>query len=218
MFSGNGARVVLNALASVTDLNVISAPQILVLDNQTAALQVGDQVPVPVQQVVGLEDVDRIINAIEFRDTGTILLVTPRVNTSGLVTLEVEQEVSDAVPTISSGIDAPTIQRRLIQTTVAVESGETLALGGLIRDRNSRGRTGVPLLMEIPILGNLFRRTTDETERTEILVLITPRVVRNTADARAVTSELRRRLHSLAPLEARIRAPVVPPGVPDLGG
>lgn len=220
VFDSDNARAVLSAIDSVTDLEVISAPQVLVLDNQTAVLQVGDQVPVAVQQVVGVTDPDApVVNTVEFRDTGTILLVTPRVNASGLVTLEVEQEVSDAVRTITSGIDSPTIQRRLIQTTVAVESGETLALGGLIRDRNSRTRSGVPLLMDIPILGALFRRTTDDQERSEILVLITPRVVRNTEDARQVTDELRRRLRSLAPLEAKIHAPgakAAPPPRPRL--
>jgi general secretion pathway protein D len=212
--SGADARVVLNALASITDLNVISAPQLLVIDNQTAVLQVGDQVPIATQQVIGVEDPDAPVrNSIEYRDTGTILLVTPRVNAGGLVTLEVEQEISDAVQTVTSGLESPTIQRRLVQTTVAVQSGETLALGGLIRDRNERTRAGVPLLMDIPILGNLFRRNNNDASRTEILILITPRVVRNELDARQVTNELRQRMRTIAPLEGRVGpAPLAPRG------
>ena len=210
LFSGYGGdvRVVLNALTEITDVRVISSPQLMVLDNQTARLQVGDQVPIATQSAVSISDPDApIVNSIQFRDTGVILEVTPRVNASGLVVLDVFQEVSDVIATTTSDIDSPTIQQRSISSTVAVQSGDTVALGGLIRDRDEDSVTGVPLLSSIPVLGNLFKTTQTQTRRTELLVLITPRVVRDRREALEVTDELRRRLRTLEPLEQRIQAP-----------
>ena len=207
-FSGGDARVVLNALTEITDVRVISSPQLMVLDNQSARLQVGDQVPIATQSAVTVDDPDApIVNSIQFRDTGVILEVTPRVNASGLVVLDVFQEVSDVIATTTSDIDSPTIQQRSIESTVAVQSGDTVALGGLIKDRDEESVTGVPLLSSIPLLGNLFKTTDTEVRRTELLVLITPRVVRDRREALEVTDELRRRLSSLGPLEQLIQAP-----------
>jgi len=207
LFSGSDARVVLNALTEITDVRVISSPQLMVLDNQSARLQVGDQVPIATQSSVTVSDPDApIVNSIQFRDTGVILEVTPRVNASGLVVLDVLQEVSDVIETTTSDIDSPTIQQRSIESTVAVQSGDTVALGGLIRDREEESVSGVPLLSSIPVLGNLFKTTQTLVRRTELLVLITPRVVRDRREALEVTDELRRRLESLGSLEQRIQA------------
>jgi general secretion pathway protein D len=204
-FAGGDAQAVLNLLTSVTELKVISSPQIMVLDNQSARLQVGDEVPIATQSSVSVTDPEApIVNSIEFRDTGVILDVTPRVNAGGLVEMEVSQEVSTVTETTSSDIDSPTIQTRNIETTVAVQSGDTIALGGLIQDDRSEGYTGVPLLSSIPILGNLFKTQSEATTRRELLVLITPRVVTNQQEARDVTEELRRRLKSLSGLESKI--------------
>ena len=207
------ARVVLSALSDITEVNVISSPLLMVLDNQTARLQVGDQVPVLTTQSTGsgtdvvVDDdviVRDVINNVEMIDTGVILEVTPRVNASGLVVMDIIQEVSDAIRTTTSDIESPTIQQRLIQSTVAVQSGATVALGGLIRDRTEESEEGLPLLSQIPILGNLFKTTSDLSTRTELLVLITPRVVRNQNEAKEVTDELRRRMHTVVPLELEI--------------
>lgn len=208
VFSPSDARVVLNALTEITDVQVISSPQLMVLDNQSARLQVGDQVPIATQSAVSVTDSNApVVNSIEFRDTGVILAVTPRVNAGGLVTLEVRQEVSDVVATTTSQLNSPTIQQRSIESTVAVQSGDTIALGGLIQDRNQEAQSGVPLLSEIPILGNLFKTTDERKRRTELLVLITPRVVRDRGEAKDVTEELRRRLSGIEPLEMKIKAP-----------
>jgi general secretion pathway protein D len=207
-FSGTDARVALNALTEITDVRVISSPQLMVLDNQTARLQVGDEVPIATQSAISTDDSDaRIVNEIQFRDTGVILEVTPRVNASGLIVLDVLQEVSDVIATTTSEIDSPTIQQRVIQTTVAVQSGDTIALGGLIRDREEDSISGIPLLSSIPVLGHLFKKTGKIVRRVELLVLITPRIVRNRREALEVTDELRRRLSTLGPLEKRIQAP-----------
>jgi len=198
LFDSGDARVTLSALDEITDVTVVSSPQLMVLDNQSARLQVGDQVPVPVQQSVSTVDPDApIVNSIQFEDTGVILNVTPHVNASGLVVLDVTQEVSDVVPTTTSGIDAPTIQQREITSSVAVQTGATIALGGLIQDRSTDTETGIPLLMQIPWLGNLFKSRSITNERTELLVLLTPKVVRDPAESREVTQELRRRLQGL---------------------
>jgi len=163
-------------------------------------------VPIATQSAVSTIDPDApIVNEIQQRDTGVILTVTPRVNSGGLVTLEIEQEISDVVPTITSGINSPTIRQRRIQTVVAVQNGETVALGGLIRETRDRGKAGIPILHEIPIIGSLFGASTDSRERTELLVVITPRVVRNSADARQITEDLRKRLRSISPLDRRIQ-------------
>ena len=197
----------LNALDSVTDVNIISSPQLMVLDNHTATLQVGDQVPFATQSAVSVEDPGApIVNTIQQVDTGVILSVTPRVNPGGLVIMEIEQEVSEAVTTTSSTSTAsPTIRRSKISTTVAVQSGETVALGGLIQDTRTRKTQGIPLLSRLPIIGPLFGSKQDDTDRTELLVLITPRVVRNMEEARRVTDELRRRVRAVRPLGERIR-------------
>lgn len=198
------AQVALNALASITDVKVISSPSLMVLDNQTAVLQVGDEVPIVTQQSVTNSLTTPIFNSVTFRDTGVILRVTPRVNDSGLVLLEIEQEVSNVVGTITSGIDSPTIQQRRIETTVAVNDGESLALAGLIEDSVTRTSAGVPFISRVPVLGNLFKTESDNDDRTELLVIITPRVIRNMDEARKVTDEYRQRLNSLLSLEERL--------------
>lgn len=210
LFATNDVRLVLNALTQITDINVISSPQLLVLDNEPARLQVGDQVPISVRSSTSVIDPDApVVNEIEYRDTGVILDIVPRVNANGMVVLDIIQEVSDVVASTSNvtltETVTPTISQRRIASTVAVSSGETVALGGLIRDTHTESVTGIPLLSDIPILGNLFKTTSDVQRRTELLVLLTPRVVRDSNDARTVTNELRRRLRALEGLPPLIQ-------------
>ncbi len=193
-------RVVLNMLASENKLNVLSSPSLMVLDNQTAYINVGDEIPIPTRQSTSnLDSVAPTVNEIVYRNTGVSLSVTPRVNAGGLVTMEVEQEVSDAVPTTSSDLNAPTIQQRHVTTVVAVHSGETVILGGLIRDTVTQNESGIPFLYKIPFIGKLFGQTTDSSRRTELLILITPRAVTNKAEARSITAEFRNKLNAVAP-------------------
>jgi general secretion pathway protein D len=188
-------RLAINALNDITDVNVISSPSLMVLDNRTATLQVGDEVPIATQQAKGVVAPDApIVNAISFRNTGVILSVTPRVSDSGRVILDIEQEVSNVVPTTSSGIDSPTIQQRKIKTTVSVLDGESLTLGGLMQERDTLNRKQVPLAGDIPVIGNLFKHKDDRIARTELLIIITPRVVHNDQQASAATEEFRQQL------------------------
>ncbi|RLJ60743.1 general secretion pathway protein D [Litoreibacter meonggei] len=195
MFQGASTAVTLNALSSITDVNVVSSPSLLVLDNQEALLQIGDEVPIATQQVVDTANANApVVNTISFRDTGIILKVKPRVSSSGRVVLDIEQEVSSVSSTTTSGIDSPTISQRKITTTVAVDNGQTIALGGLIQESQNKTKSKVPLAGDIPLLGNLFKRKGDKVAKTELLVLITPRVIRNGSEAKSVTAELRGRI------------------------
>lgn len=195
MFQGSSSAAALNALASVTDVNVISSPSLLVLDNQEARLQIGDQVPIATQQVRDTTNTNApIVNTISFKDTGIILTVKPRVSNSGQVVLDIEQEVSSVSATSTSGIDSPTISQRKIKTSVVISDGQTIALGGLIQDSSNTSTSGVPGISKVPLLGALFRNRKNTVRKTELLVLITPRVIRNGQESRSITAELRRRI------------------------
>lgn len=199
--NGRNIQVVLNALEDVTRVDVLSSPQILVLNNETATLQVGDQVPIATQESTSTTTSDApLVNSIQYHDTGVILKVTPHVNESGQVQMEVSQEVSDVGATTSSSLNSPTIQERKINSTVAVQDGETVALGGLIKDSRSRERTGIPVLQDIPYVGNLFGTTNNSGTRTELLVMITPHVIQGVQKLRNLTNELRQKLGATAPL------------------
>ncbi len=189
-------KVALNALAEITTVNVISAPSLMVLDNKQAVLQVGEDVPIATQSATAVTTPGApIVNSIAFRNTGVLLTVTPRVSDSGRVVLEIEQEVSDVIPTTSSKLDSPTIQQRKIKTTVAVNDGDSLALGGLIQERDTLARDQVPLIGDIPVFGNLFKNKNDTIKRTELMIFIHPTVVRNENEARQATQEFREQLN-----------------------
>jgi len=196
--SGQRITAVLSALEGVTHVDVLSSPKLMVLNNQTAVLQVGDQVPIATQSAVSTVTPGApVVNSIEYKDTGVILTVTPRVNEGGLVLMDISQEVSNVTPTTTSSLNSPTINQRKIGSTVAIQDGQTIALGGLITDNRTRGRSGIPLLQDIPVLGHLFSQDSNNDTRTELLVLITPRVVRDGRSAAAVTAELRDKLTGL---------------------
>lgn len=192
-------QVVLNALENVTHVEVISSPKIMVLNNLTATLQVGDQVPVETAQSVSTVDANApIVNSIQYEDTGVILKVTPRVNRGGVVMMDISQEVSAVdASAVTDGVNSPTIAQRKIESSIAIQDGQTVALGGLITDDKSKGKSGIPLLQDIPYLGNLFRTTNLTHDRTELIVLITPHVIDDSQKAQAITDELRRRLPSV---------------------
>jgi general secretion pathway protein D len=192
-------EVALSALGSITDVQVISAPKLLTLNNRPANLQFGDQVPVVTQTATGVRDAadPTIVNSIQLRDTGIVLKVTPRISRGGTVFVDVNQEVSSAVQTTTSGIDSPTIQQRRISSTVAVQDGDSIALGGMIRQSDTRSNSGVPVLRDIPVVGNLFSSTNNTGARTELLIFLRPRIIPNAAAAREMTEQLKRGLKYL---------------------
>ncbi len=211
-FTSSPANITISALQSVTDVRVISDPQLVVLDNQSARLQVGDIVPIVTQTAVSVTTVGApVVNSVEYRETGVILQVTPRVNSGGLVTLDIEQQVSAVVPTTSSSINSPTIQQRQIRSRVVVQDGETIGLGGLIKDSRTNSNQGLPWLTDVPVLGALFGTRNNSAQRTELLVLLTPRVIQDQRGARALTEDMRAKFGRLGSVPHK-RDPIAPPG------
>lgn len=187
-------RATLNALAEKSKLRVLSNPTVLVLDNHNATIQIGNQQPIK----SSTSSTGTIVTeSITYKDTGVMLSVTPSVNAGGLITMDIMQQVTDV-----GDVDIPTGQRkfltRQIQSRIAVRSGEPVVLGGLIRENSSAGSTGVPLLSEIPVVGALFGRNSDQNERTELLVLLTPRALENDDQLRAASAELRQRMRAIS--------------------
>ncbi len=193
----NEVRALFDALANESKLKVLSSPSVMVIDNQSANIRVGDQIPIITRQTSGVGNADSpIVNEVQFRDTGVLLQVTPRINSGGLVTLEINQEVSEPSADEFAAGNVSILQRS-IQSSVAVQSGETVVLGGLIRESDTDTETGVPLLKDIPLLGFFFSRTVRTKQRTELVVTITPRVIEDSRQARIVTQELRDRLDNV---------------------
>ena len=192
-------RIVLDALASVTEVKVVSSPSVVVIDNQPALLKVGDEVPVSTQQTSAIEVPNApIVSSIRFRDTGVILKVIPRVNSSGLVTMDIEQEISAVVPQPGGPSLTPTISQRRIASTISVYSGQMVALGGLISEQRNLDKSGLPVINRIPIIGDIIGSNERGMKRTELIVFIRPQVIRDPRDARDVAEELRSRLHLMA--------------------
>lgn len=205
-------KIILNALQSKTDVRVVSAPKLSVLNNQKATLQVGDQVPILTQTSQSTVSPGApIVSSIQMRDTGVILEIKPRINENGSLILEVSQEVSDVAQTTTSGINSPTIQKRKFQTSVLTNDGYTVTLGGLIRDNNTKNNSGVPFLKNIPLFGNLFRDDGFNDKRTELIVLLVPHVMRNQAETQAVVDSLLDQLKSPAASIERVSASTQPP-------
>lgn len=195
--SGGAIRAVLSALASDNKMQVLSSPSLMVLDNHTASINVGDQVPVRTSESTNTGTSDLVTSTIQFVETGVTLQVAPRVSQNGNVVMDIYQNIRTANETEVSNIDSPTIDQREVSTSVAVMSGDTIVLGGLIQDGNAQGNSGVPGLRNLPIFGPLFGTTTRASARTELLVLITPTAIHNAAEARDATNELRNKLDGL---------------------
>lgn len=184
---------VLNALSQESLVNIISTPSVMVLDNHVAAIQVGEQVPV--RRGTTVTDGGTTTENIEYRDTGVQLTVRPSVNAGGLVTMDVEQSVTD-VGQIDVGGNRRFLERK-ITSRVAVRSSESVVLGGLIRENASNTDDGVPFLHTVPLIGPLFGTTEKSTNRTELLVIITPRALYNETELRQVSDEMRSQVRNL---------------------
>jgi general secretion pathway protein D len=186
-------NVILNALRAVSDVKVLSTPSVVVLDNQVATLQVGDQVPVATASATVLSGTGApVVNTIDYRNTGVILRVVPRINANGKVMLDIEQEISN-VAAGSAGSLTPTVSQRRVKSSIAVASGQTVLLAGLISERSDNQRTGLPIIDQLP-LGNLLGNTTKSKTRTELIIFIRPQIIRDGVDAMRVAEELRTKL------------------------
>jgi general secretion pathway protein D len=212
-------QVALNALEKSGNSKILSSPSLVVMNNQQAQLTVGTQVSVISASLVGLGGYGTTtgnttgisttgIGQANYISTGVTLSITPRVNPGGLVYMDVSQEdTSPDYSTVTSNNPNPAINQRNLNTQVAVQSGQTVLLGGMIQDQDGDSRNGVPGLSRIPVLGNLFSSTSKTRQRTELIVLITPRVITSSDEAQQMTQEYEQKFESLAPLRARSAVP-----------
>ncbi|MFO1027174.1 MAG: type II secretion system secretin GspD [Acetobacteraceae bacterium] len=208
-YSSGGTNIILQALASVSTVRVLSSPDLLVLNNGTARLQVGDQLPIATQSATSnLAPGAPTVNSISYRDTGVILQITPRVNASGLVLLDMSEQVSQptqATQQTNVQQQSPTISNRSVTSSLAIHDGQTIVLAGLIQENRLSGTSGLPYLKDLPVVGFLFGVKSEQVKRTELIVLVTPHVIRNREDVNAVTTELRHKLRMTVPVAARAR-------------
>jgi len=202
----------INALATRTNVKMLSAPHIMAADNREAHILVGNSIPILTSTATSTGITGTLgaaINSVQYRDTGNILTILPQVNSKGLVNMQIRQEVS-AVEQGPQGVsfgntNSPAFTTREAETTVVVQDGETVVIGGIIMDSIEHDRTGIPYLMDIPVLGWAFRVNRDTTQRMELLVLISPYVVRSREDAREVTAEFADRLQGLKRMGEALR-------------
>lgn len=186
-------HAIINALHQYTDVKVLSNPSLVVVDNQAATLQVGQQVPIQTGSATVLSANNAVVNTIDYKDTGIILRVQPRVNFNGNVSLEIEQEISAQVAATTTL--GPTFTQRKVKSSINVASGQTVLLAGLIQDQQGGGKQGIPGLDQIPVLGNAFNsNANNQVQRTELIIFIRPQVIHDGVDASFVAEELRAKL------------------------
>jgi general secretion pathway protein D len=190
----NMPNLILSALHNVTNVKVLSNPSLVVLDNQTATLQVGDQVPISTGTATVLTANNTVVSTIDYRNTGIILRVVPRVSAGGNVIIDIEQESSSVTPGSGTSL-TPTISDRRVKSSVSVASGQTVLLAGLISDEVDRTRQGIPVLDKIPGIGDLFSQQSGTKVRTELIIFIRPTIIRDAVDAHMVAEELRSKLN-----------------------
>jgi general secretion pathway protein D len=210
VLSGAGsdaAPLAISALQAVTKVNILSSPELMVLDGQAASLQVGNLVPYLSQTSQStITSTSEVVNSIDYRETGVILQVTPHVGSNGLVTLDVAQEVSGVQSGVTTtGINSPTFSERAVTSRVAIADGQTIGLAGLISDNDSHQNSGIPFLKNVPLLGALVSSQNNSRTRTELLVLITPHVIRTQNDADALTADLKEEMPNAAQVPAALQ-------------
>jgi len=200
----NGIEIykgVIDAAANRGKAKILSRPNLMTSDNQEARLLVGQEVPILTTQSnsdVQNNSTTQILQSVQYRDTGLVIRALPQVNSEGLVNLELSLEISEVAPGQSAGgIQSPTFTTRKAETTVVVNSGETLIIGGIIAESTNDDKEGVPYLMDVPVIGRLFRADNTSRRRVELIVLITPFVVRDRDEARSVTEDFRRRVDNV---------------------
>ena len=190
----NNVRLAIEALASDNKAKILSAPHLLVADNKEAKIQVGSQIPIATSTTStplasGFTSTNTTTSTIQYKDIGTILKVKPQINDSGLITLELSQEVSDAATQNVLGTSQYVITKNEMTTNLIAQDGQTIVIGGLVQENITGDFSGIPLVSRIPLLGRLFGQTTDTSKRQELLILLTPRVVKNPGDANKLTAD-----------------------------
>ncbi|MEZ5447689.1 MAG: hypothetical protein R3E89_01215 [Thiolinea sp.] len=191
-----GVTGLVNALSKESDVKVISSPSVLVLDNQTAEIRVGDQQPIYTSTSRAQNTGEVIGQDVQYKDTGVSLSVTPHVNSNGLVKMDISQDITDVGEEDNVTGNRSFLQRK-IKSNIAVQSGETIVLGGLIRENKSESNSGVPILKNLPVVGHAFKSKSRVGKRTELLVLITPTAIRDQSGLVKTGKEMRERMKRL---------------------
>ncbi len=192
-------RAVLNALASDNKVTVLSNPSLIARNGESASIQVGQSVPVLTsQQTNSATGGTGIISSVQYRDIGTILKIKPVIHSSDQVDMEISQEVSSVSTNTTGGISSPTINKSSLDTKLTLKHGSTYVLGGLISNNVDKTNSGIPFLKDIPYIGQAFKKSIDTTKRNELVILITPYIISDDGEARAVTDAFRRQLGSWA--------------------
>ena len=205
VFGPGNVRILVNALASDSRVKILSTPSVLATDNRPARIQVGSEEPIatgsvstPISTGTTAGTGFASSTTVQYRNTGRIVTIIPQVNSKGLVNLQALVEVSQRGLNVTVGQDSfPSFDIRQAETTAVVQDGDTLAIGGMIGENKSNDKNGVPYLMDIPVLGRFFRTTSDDTRRTELIMLITPHVIRSRTEGTEVTEELKSKLSTL---------------------
>ena len=210
----------ISAVNSRSKVNILATPHVIAADNREAHILIGEEVPILTSTQQSTLATANIVSSIQYRDTGTILTILPQVNSAGLVNMEIRQEVSDVGNPSFGDTSSPSFTSRETETTVVVRNRESVLLGGIIDERVERIRNGVPFLMDVPVLGRLFRVEQDKRERTELVILITPHVIRDRNEAQVVTKEFTDRVHRLREVieSARPSTAQPPPAPPPDAG
>lgn len=191
--------VLIELLATNRNVKVLSAPHLLVRDEQPAHIQVGQEVPIQAATTQGTGQT-AIFQQIQYRDTGVILTVTPHIAENDYITLDIKQEVSDADKTSTGVEDSPTFTTRNAETSLVVKSGYTISLGGIIQQSEEKSVSKVPIVGDIPYVGNLFKSTETANIRRELLMLITPYIANNAEEADVLTKAFQKKLKEIEPL------------------
>ncbi|EIL98647.1 general secretion pathway protein D [Rhodanobacter thiooxydans LCS2] len=199
-FLNSDLQVAVRAMETSGNTKTLSAPSMVVMNNQVASIAVGNQIPINQTSVNTGIGTTTSYSQVNYLSTGVILNVQPRINPGGLVYMNISQEVSQADKSVPLVNGNPAISQRKLATQVAVQSGQTVLLGGLIQQAEGNTDTGIPGLNRVPVLGRLFGSTNRSRNRTELIVLITPRVIRGGADAKQITDDYQSKFESLEPL------------------
>lgn len=197
--SSGQTRALINLLQTSGQSRLLSTPRLMVRSGETARIDVGDEVPIITSQATapdlgGVQP--SILQQVQYRSTGVLLEITPIVHSGQRIDLDIVQEVSEVAQTTSSGIDSPTISNRRLQTALSLSDAEPMILGGLIRDRRNASNTEVPGLGRLPLVGNLFGSRSQDHRRTELILLVTPYIVEDASQARALTEAVRARMET----------------------
>jgi general secretion pathway protein D len=199
-------KATLRAFASKDKVDILSSPHVIAADNKEATIKITEEIPIVSGTVTTTTDTPYVTETTEYRDTGIILSVIPHINDKGLVTLELSQEVSEQSPRAATGSSNPIFLKRAAETSMVVQNGQSVIIGGLIKETFSKGKAGIPILSSIPVMGALFGYHKNTVNRSELMLLLTPHVITSSNEADDITQGFREKLEFLTDTD-RLKKP-----------